>query len=329
MIKRYLAYLLAAVLAIALIPMNMKAGKKKPEQKVRLVYWNIQNGMWDGQRDNYDRFVEWVKGKNPDICVWCEAGSHVATEAEGRLPKEERYLPAGWPELAKRYGHDYVFTSGCRDQFPQVITSKYPIDTLGQFIGSQPDSVIMHGAGWARLDVDGKSINIITLHLQPYAYWRFLPDEKKEESKKNYGGEKYRRMEMEWILDHTVRTSENPEKELWMMMGDFNSRSRKDNFQYKWSAASQSFLVQNYIEESAPYLYDVVAEMFPETFCPSHYGKSRIDYVYVTKPLLKSITKVDPIPDSYTKCVPSGIGKFQRPSDHYPIIVDFNLDKIK
>src|SRR5574344_2468913 len=45
----------------------------KPATQVRLVYWNIQNGMWDGEADNYDSFVTWVKGKNPDICVWCEA----------------------------------------------------------------------------------------------------------------------------------------------------------------------------------------------------------------------------------------------------------------
>ena len=42
---------------------------------VSLLYWNIQNGMWDGQGDNYDRFVAWVKAQDPDICVWCEAAS--------------------------------------------------------------------------------------------------------------------------------------------------------------------------------------------------------------------------------------------------------------
>ena len=323
--KRILKFLPALLL---IIPVVIFLSGKKPEKKIRLLYWNIQMGMWDGQRDNYDRFVEYVKSKDPDICVWCEGASHVKTESEVTYKKDERPLPGGWPELARRYGHEYVFVGGYRDPFPQVITSKHPIDSMGCFIGSAPDSVVMHGAGWAKVNIEGKDINVVTLHLQPFSYWRFLPKEKKEESTRDYGGEKYRRMEMKWILDHTLRTSKHPENELWMVMGDFNARSRKDNFQYKYSLASQEFLVHNYIEETAPYLYDVVAEKFPETFCPSH-GKKRIDYVYVTKPLLKSIKKVETAPDSYTKQKPSGIGKFMRPSDHLPIIIDFNPDKIK
>jgi len=324
--KRRLLLLFLSPLALAALFLLLSA--KKHESKVRLLYWNIQMGMWDGQRDNYDRFVDWVNSKNPDICVWCEGASHVKTESEETIKKEDRFLPGGWPEIAARYGHNYVFVGGYRDPFPQVITSRYPIDSMGCFIGNAPDSVVMHGAGWAKVRVDGKDINVVTLHLQPFSYWRFLPAAKKEESKKDYGGEKYRRMEMKWILDHTVRTHSAPENELWMVMGDFNARSRKDNFQYKLSPASQDFLTHNYIEESAPYLYDVVAELFPETFCPSH-GKKRIDYIYVTKPLLKSIKNVETSPDAYTKQKPSGINKFMRPSDHLPIIVDFKLDKIK
>lgn len=306
------------------------AEAKKNTRKVRLLYWNIQNGMWDGQTDNYTRFVNWVKDKDPDICVWVEAEDHVVTGGSKSTPVEGRYFPAGWVEVMARYGHKYMFVSGRRDSFPQVITSKYPIDTVGQFLGAQPDSVVQHGCGWARITLEGKAINIITIHLQPFSYWRGLPtQEKKEESKKNYGGEKYRRMEMEWILNHTTRTHENPGKEYWMMMGDFNSRSRKDNFKYKWSDASQNFLVQNYIEDTAPYFYDVIAEMFPGTFIPSTYEQSRVDYVYVTKPLLKGIVYAETVRDSYTKPVYTGISNFWKPSDHLPIIVDFNLDKVK
>ena len=43
------------------------------EKNLRILYWNIQNGMWDGQTDNYQRFVDWVSVQNPDVCVWCES----------------------------------------------------------------------------------------------------------------------------------------------------------------------------------------------------------------------------------------------------------------
>ena len=53
----------AAVLAVLLL-----AACQKPETtSMRLLYWNIQNGMWDGQNDNYDRFVNWVKEQDPDM----------------------------------------------------------------------------------------------------------------------------------------------------------------------------------------------------------------------------------------------------------------------
>ena len=325
--KKFVTYFMViALLGCVLFPAN---AQKKKNQKLRVVYWNIQNGMWDGQRDNYDRFVSWVKTQEPDICIWCEGASYLLTETGELSPKDQRYLPGGWPELAARYGHDHVFVGGMRDPFPQVVTSKYPIDSVGRFIGSAPDSVVVHGAGWAKVAVHGKEINIVTLHLQPYRYWRYLPDDQKEESEKNHGGERYRKMELEWIFNHTVKTHENPEKELWIMAGDFNSRSRKDNFQYKWSLSNPNFMVQKYIEEETPYFYDVVAENYPEIFCPSHSGKSRIDYMFVTKALLKSIRSVDAEPDSYTKATPSGVKKYYSPSDHYPIIVEFNLSKIK
>lgn len=324
--KRLFITLLTALL---LVPSGSLQAKKKPENNLRLLYWNIQNGMWDGQRDNYDRFVNWVKTQNPDICVWCEGGSYLLAESTEVSPKEDRYFPAGWPEVAKRYGHDHVFVGGMRDPFPQVITSKYPIDSLGSFIGSKPDSVIVHGSGWAKVKVRDKDVNIITVHLQPYAYWRYLPDEKKDESARNHGGEMYRRMELEWIFNHTVKTKENPAEELWIMAGDFNARSRRDNFKYRWSLSDPRYTVHKYIEDRTPYFYDVVAEMFPEIFCPSHSGNTRIDYVYMTRPMLKAVRKVVASPDEYTRPVSAGVGKYKRPSDHMPIIVDFNIDKIK
>ena len=33
----------------------------------RMLYWNIQDGMWDGQTDNFNRFVAWVQKQSPDI----------------------------------------------------------------------------------------------------------------------------------------------------------------------------------------------------------------------------------------------------------------------
>ena len=67
----------------------------------RLLYWNIQNGMWDGQPDHYDRFVAWVRAQRPDVCVFCEAATIYKDGTDDYMPEDEHYLPDGanWPAV--------------------------------------------------------------------------------------------------------------------------------------------------------------------------------------------------------------------------------------
>lgn len=88
--KRFLPLFLLILFAAQ----PLQAGKKV-QKNFRLLYWNIQMGMWDGQSDNYERFVNWIVSKDPDVCVWTEAATLCATDSEEHLPKEQRYLPAG------------------------------------------------------------------------------------------------------------------------------------------------------------------------------------------------------------------------------------------
>ena len=73
---------------------------------------------------------------------------------------------------------------------------------------------------------------------------------------------------------------------------------------------------------------DVIKEKYPEEFKPTTGSKtSRIDYVYCTKPLYDRITYADVIWDDYTTPVrdPQKLSNFWRPSDHMPIIIDFDM----
>ena len=164
----------AAILAALLL---VSCRKQEPAT-MRLLYWNIQNGMWDGQNDNYDRFVNWVKEQDPDICVWCEAQSIWLTDSDQAMPKEDRYLEANWGELAARYGHQYWGIGGHRDNYPQVITSKYPISYVAKIVGEEPDLVVSHGAGWAtvyiELDGDTASFRISYIGSSPADFRSFV-----------------------------------------------------------------------------------------------------------------------------------------------------------
>ena len=225
--KQVLAMMTAVLVVV------MMVGCVGPEEKtLRLLHWNIQNGMWDGQNDNYDRFVEFVKSKDPDVCVWCEAQSIWKTDSDQPLDKADRYLVEHWGELAERYGHSYWGIGGYRDSYPQVITSKYPIQYVDKIVGDD-NIIVAHGAGWATIEVEGKTINIVTLHTWPHGYAYRAED--REVSKAEQGGDKYRAKEIQYICENTIGKVPEAENQLWMMMGDFNSRSRVDNDVYGYA----------------------------------------------------------------------------------------------
>ena len=309
-----------AVMALLLMA---GCGKQEPET-LRLLHWNIQNGMWDGQNDNYDRFVDFVKAQDPDVCVWCEAQSIWKTDSDQAMPKEERYLVDNWGELALRYGHKYWGIGGHRDNYPQVITSKYPINYVSKIVGDE-DVIVAHGAGWATIEVAGKTINIVTLHTWPHGYAYRAEDRKASIAEQ--GGDHYRAREVEFVCEHTIGTVPDAENQYWMMMGDFNSRSRVDNDFYKYAENDPKLLVHDYIRANTPYI-DVIKEKYPDEFKPTTGNKkARIDYVYCTRPLYDRITFADVIWDTYTTPVrdPQGLSNFWRPSDHMPILIDFDL----
>ncbi len=316
-----MARLTTMIAAFAAIVAVCVAGKR--DTSLRLLYWNIQNGMWSDQPNGYDNFVEWVKRYDPDVCVWCEAQTIYEDGTSKACKADDRYLTDNWGELAARYGHKYWTKSGHRDNYPQVITSKYPIEKILDIVGEEPDSVVTHGACRAAIKVDGKRVNIVTLHTWPQAYAYRAAD--REASKAENGGDKYRRMEMEYICNHTILAEPKAAKEYWMMMGDFNSRSPKDNHFYKYDEGDSRLMVHDYILRSTPYI-DIIGDRFAGEFHSTTYGKSRIDFVYCTPKLYKRITDAHVVTDDYTSKPMRDAGTgFHHPSDHLPIVVDFDM----
>ena len=292
---------------------------------LKVLYWNIQNGMWADQENNYDNFVEYVKSQDPDICVWCEAESRYRTGTNVKMTEyDEFYLPWNWDFLARRYGHQYVLVCGKRDTFPQVITSKYPVRIVKRVNGNGDDIIVVHGAGWAQVEVGGKEINIVTLHTWPqrYAY----NAENQAESGKKQEGDLFRAKEMKYICDQTIGTVPDAASQYWMMLGDFNAVSRVDNSIYGFDEDNKAFLVHDYVSGNTPYI-DIVDRLHPGDFQKSTLSGRRIDFIYMTEPLFRKVRSAEIIHDGYpTSCRdPRGVTKFCYPSDHYPIIVNIKF----
>ena len=133
-------------------------------QARKLISWNIQDGMWSDQKNNYDNFVEFLKTTDPDVCVFCEAKT---THLEAG---QEPYLPDNWNKVAARYGHPYVYLAVDQDNSPQVITSKHPINNMKRITGNGSDTIVGHGAGWVQIEMGGLVYNIVCMHAMPFAF---------------------------------------------------------------------------------------------------------------------------------------------------------------
>lgn len=313
------------LMLLLLAPVSIQA--KGDKNNLRLLYWNIQNGMWDGQPDNYTRFVAWVKAQKPDVCVWCEAQSIWVTNSDKKLDKKDQYLVANWDKLARRYGHKYIYLGGHHDNYPQVITSKYPIHNVARLLGSQSDTLVCHGGGWATIEVNGKTVNIVTIHTWPQAYGYGVSKEDRPRSIAAHEGDHFRRTEMEYIINHTIGQVPGANQQLWMMMGDFNAPSPVDNSVYNFPKDDTRFLTHKFIIEHSPYI-DVVKQKNNGIFIPSSvWNGRRIDFVYATKALYDRVKNASIIWDQYTTPVRNAqnLGNFWHPSDHLPIIVNFDM----
>ena len=310
------------------------AGTATGQENYRLLYWNIQNGMWDGQEDNYARFLGWVNEKKPDICVWCEAQPIYKTGTSEKLDdlkswRTDATLIAFWKDMARKYGHEYVFLGGHRDNYPQVITSRFPLDSVSRITGNQVDTLVSHGAGWARVTLNGTPVNIVSLHTWPHKFGHGIAKEDREKDGEAHGGDFYRATEIAFICRHTLLKADPEGKEMWMMMGDFNSITSRENWVYHLPEDDPKFLVHDYIKNNTPYI-DIVAEREPNNFHSTTPFRRRIDYIYVTPNVFGKIKAVNVIFDDYTrqqKAMKDGkrVSVFFRPSDHLPIMVDFSM----
>lgn len=333
-------------------------------KNLRVLFWNIQNGMWSDQQNGFANFLAFVKKYDPDVCVWCEAQSIYEDRSTTMMPAAKRVFPDGWKEFAAQYGHDHVALGGYRlyadDYYPQIISSKYPISTLALI--TETDAVhqelvqgyadgkshaaeyhatctpdycpVAHGAAVHSLDVDGAKVNFVTLHLWPHAYSYYAKYVSKQTSDpESVGGNAQRLAEIKYICDRSINDPTLSKDENWLMMGDFNTRSRADNWFYGIDGSSALLSSHDYILNSTPYK-DVIGECYPghffatRTWANDAGGKDppRYDFVYASPSMMGKVRNALILNESWTNMV-WAMSNYYDSSDHRPILIDFDLEK--
>ena len=290
-------------------PLKVESESAEFVNNFKLLSWNIQDGMWCDQFDDYVNFVAYINEINPDVFCIQEAASHWDIDGKN-LSHYSRYLPypdqknveskwdnpSGWVALAKRWGHEYVVMGPYKDNYPVVITSKYPIEIIERLRGDE-NTTVSHGALYAKVHfTDDISVNLVNLHLQPDNI---------------ANASNFRMNEINFYLSKTINSKEHYRDEHWLMMGDFNSNVGKN--------------VDVEVRKNS--YYDLWAEM-------NSYNKSYIDFIYGTESMRKSLKSIDFLygfahmdkimysPNGVA--INNGVGVWKY-SDHYPVLAEFSL----
>ena len=275
----------------------------------RLICFNIQNGMWWDQANNYDNFVAWVQKYNPDIMCIQEASTIYKNGTKSSQSYAKRYLPygyqdytpsstldmepKGWKELAKRWGHDYVVIGAHQDNFPVVFTSRFPIQRIAQLGGP----LLSHGG--CHVIING--IHMVGLHTWPQAYAKGDSDTNPSNRTR---GNQYRLQEVQDILSRTINSDEYYDEKNWIIMGDFNS---------KFNEPAILEMQNNSLTDILTYNHNYVSRT------------GRVDYIFATDNMLRSVVQSVDIQDGFARSEQHEATGFWKYSDHYPLMVDFKI----
>ena len=345
-----------------------------PSERLRVLLYNIQNGMWADQGNNFDNLVAFVNKYDPDVCIFCEAQSlwktgeatyapvsgasyQLFTNKAGRSNSNSTSAleNAQWRALAARFGHNYHAVGGYHDDYPQVITSRYPVTTVLRMTSGTDDkgsgTNISHGAGHFQVTVGGKTVNFVSLHLWPQKYspskWNASAAEQ-EASAAKLEGYDFEKREVEAILNATTKRTDCGDD--WLIMGDTNSvspidadyydsinYSRWDSEGYKWVLAHEVFRGSGH---GRP-LYDMMREgagtlySGPGRFMTSTGGPVRMDIMYGSESMRRRVTGMSfivrdawcDITSSATYDPESETKHARLPSDHRPLLIEFDMSK--
>ena len=174
--------------------------------------------------------------------------------------------------------------------------------------------------GIQQIEINGQAVNLLTLHLWPHSYGLG------GSSSANNEGDRYREFEIRYICEKTLKNPAYSGLQNWLMLGDFNSHSPLDNWIYNYSETDTKLLAHRWILENTD-MIDIIAERYKGTFMSTTSGNSRIDYIYASPDIYDRIVNAWVIVDSWTVPVISPyVDNFYNPSDHRPILVDFDME---
>ena len=220
------------------------AGLALRAQSLKIIEYNIRNGMQYDQWQGYAGLVNWVRLQDPDILVLCEGRSLYATDGK-KLPKAEQDFPDRIDAFAEQWGHPYTAVSAEDGPYPVLVTSRYPLEVVQQLCGKA-----LYAHGGVHIRVAG--LNLVAFQgLEPVTKIKELPVCKPAE-------ETRRVAEMAAVAAQTVGNPALADGKNWILTGSLGGQSVADSLFYAMRHTRAQFDAMRVAAASWP--HDIVAE---------------------------------------------------------------------
>ena len=257
------------------------------QNDMRVLSYNILEGMKLDTTKGKQQFVQWVKDQDPDIFA---------------IQETNKFTAESLAALAKSYGHDYSVLVKEKG-YPTALTSRFPITDVQKI-----NDGITHGYITAKVN----GYNIVVLHLNPHHY-----DIRRKEMAAILAKIKENKATKKLIVMGDFN-SNSPLDKANYADGQLVKRLKEAKLKYAFhnnlvNGEEIDFEVQGSILDFG--LVDIIkhlADSDPINAKEINPAKHRIDYIYVSKDLKSKVVRGKFIRDEFTK-------KF---SDHLPIIIE-------
>ncbi|TKC06064.1 endonuclease/exonuclease/phosphatase family protein [Pedobacter frigoris] len=272
------------ILFTALFSVGWSAFAQDP---LRVLSYNILEGMKTDVTPGKQQFVQWVKDQDPDILALQEAN---------------KFTSETLAALAKSYGHDYSMIVKATG-YPVALTSRFPITDVQKI-----NENITHG--FITATVNG--YNIVVLHLNPHKY-----DVRRQEITTILAKIKANNTTKKLIVmgdfnsyspldqaSHADGQLVQRFKDAKLKNAAHNNLVNGEGIDYEVQEKILDFGLIDILKHLADEEPANAKEIIP--------GKYRIDYIYVSKDLKKKLVRGKFIRDDFTK----------KYSDHLPLIIE-------
>jgi len=252
-------------------------------QKLRIISYNILEGMKVDTTAGKQQFVDWVKKQDPDILALQECNKFKQVTLE---------------QMAKKYNHPYAVLLR-EPGYPVALTSKYPIVNVQKVTDN-----MHHGFIVAKI----KDLNLIILHFSPHNY-----EKRKEEVEVILSTIAAAPSQEKWAIMGDFNSYSPLDKQNYedgKLVARLQEAAKKYSFHNNLvDGKVLDFSVQQRILDFG--LKDSF-HLDKNSKYVSSVSSARIDYVYVSKDLAPRISTAKILKDAFT-------AKF---SDHLPVLVE-------